>query len=262
MLSTMRDTSADYRTYCIRNGEYYGKARSLGALPCALPEDKLAQLSDYDRKILLDEVAGNPSFCTKVSECMRTRPDWAKLISNSAKEAVVNELDPSKFKNRKGMWPKLRGKLNDFVGAASAAIKRSTSSLTLDQKTAALRELAKAPPASGSRLLGNLGAAGIFDFLASAISVGGDLYTTNLVNDTREDIARIQANASIQTFNTQQSIANAQAAIAAAQTQQAAIQNPVGAAIATFTTSTVGGIPVLAILAAGGVAIWYVLKGK
>lgn len=240
MQAPMRDTSRDYRTYWIRDGEYYGKARNLGALPCSLPEDKLAQLSDYDRKILLDEVAGNPSFCAKVSECMRTRPDWAKLISTSAKESVVNELDPSKFKNRKGMWPKLRGKLNDFVGAASAAIKRSTSSLTLDQKTAALRELAKTPPASGSRLLGNLGIAGIFDFLAAAVGTAGDLYTTNLVNDTREDIAKIQANAAMNTIKAQESIAKAQAAMAA-------IQSPVASAISTFTTSTVGGVPVLLI---------------
>lgn len=240
MQAPMRDTSRDYRTYWIRDGEYYGKAQNLGALPCALPEDKLAQLSDYDLKILLDEVSGNPSFCAKVSECMRTRPDWAKLISDSAKEAVVNELNPSRFQNRKGMWPKLRGKLNDFVGAASAAIKRSTSSLTLEQKTAALRELAKAPPASGSRLLGNLGVAGIFDFLSSAVGAAGDLYTANLVNDTREDIARIQANAAMNTITAQQSIARAQAAMAA-------IQSPVSAAISTFTTSTVGGVPVLLI---------------
>lgn len=248
MQATMRDTSADYRTYWIRDGMYYGKARSLGAAPCVLPPDKLAQLPENDQKLLLNEIEGNPSFCSKVAKCMADRPDWAKLISTSAKEAIVNEFNPSKFPNRKGMWPKLRATMNDFVGAASSTIKNKIASMTLDQKTAALKEIAKGGrQSSGQALLGNLGVAGIFDFLASAIETAGNMYTTDLVADTREDIARIQANAAMNTFTAQQSIANAQAAIAAAQTQQAAIQSPVGAAISTITTSTVGGIPVLLI---------------
>ena len=248
MLATMRDTSEDYRTYWIRDGLYYGKARNLGAAPCTLPADKLAQIPAADRALLLDEVSGNPAFCENVARCMASSADWAKLISTSAKGAIVNEFDPSKFPNRKGMWPKLRATMNDFVGAASSTIKNKIASMTLDQKTAALKEIAKGGrQSSGQALLGNLGVAGIFDFLASAIETAGNMYTTDLVNDTRTDIARIQANSAMNTFTAQQSIANAQAAIAAAQTQQAAIQSQVGAAISTITTSTVGGIPVLLI---------------
>ena len=261
MLAAMRDTSEDYRTYWIRDGMYYGKARNLGAAPCTLPADKLAQIPVADRALLLDEVKGNPAFCEKVVNCMATHSDWARRISFAAKEAIVNEFDPSKFKNRRGTWPKLRAHAQKLAEAASTAIRNQISSMTLDQKVSAIRQISAGKNPTAPRLSG-LGNLGFFDLLGSVITAAGNLYTTDLIADTNKDIAKIQANASMQTIAAQQSIANAQAAIAAAQTQQAAIQNPVGAAISTFTTSTVGGIPVLAIVAAGGLAIWYVLKGK
>ena len=260
MLSTMRDTSRDQNTYWIRDGNYYGRARNLGAPPCALPADKLAQIPEMDRALLLEEVSANPSFCAEIAKCMETRPDWAARIARSANEAVANEMNPALFRNRIGMWPKLRARVQDLVESSARTIKNKVASMTLDEKTAALNAIASGRRGVGS--LGNLGVAGMFDFLAAVIETAGNVYTTDLIGDTKEDIAKIQANSAMQTISAQQSIANAQAAIAAAQTRQAAIQSPVGAAIATFTTSTVAGIPVVAILAAGGLAIWYVLKGK
>lgn len=261
MLATMRDTSADYRTYWLRDGLYYAKARSLGEASCSLPADKLAQIPAADRALLLDEVKGSPAFCEKVARCMATRSDWAKLISSAAKEAIVNEFDPSKFKNRKGEWPKLRAHAQKLAEAAAMAIKNQISSMTLDQKVAAIKQISAGKKPLAPRLSG-LGNLGFFDLLGSVISAAGNLYTTDLIADTNKDIAKIQATSAMQTVTAQQSIAQAQAAIAAAQTQQAAIQNPVGAAISTFTTSTVGGIPVLAILGVGGLAIWYILKRR
>ncbi len=258
MLSAMRDTSRDQNTYWIRDGNYYGRAGNLGAPPCVLPADKLAQIPEMDRALLLEEVSANPSFCAEVAKCMETRPDWAARIARSANEAVANEMNPALFRNRIGMWPKLRARVQDLVESSARTIRNKVASMTLDEK---VREIQKI---SGGRARGlsGLGSLGFFDFLASVISAAGDLYTKDLIADTNKDIAKIQANTSMQTISAQQSIAQAQAAIAAAQVQQAAMQNPVGAAISTFTTSTVGGIPVLAILAAGGFAIWYVLKGK
>jgi len=261
MLATMRDTFRDYRTYWIRNGEYYGRAENLGAAPCTLPADKLAQIPAADRALLMDEVKDNPAFCEKVSKCMATRSDWGKLISTSAKEAIVNEFDPSKFKNRKGSWPKLRAHAQKLAEAASTAIKNQISSMTFGQKVEAIKQIVAGRKPMASRLSG-LGGLGFFDLLGSVITAAGNLYTADLVADTNKDIAKIQASSAMNTITAQQSIAQAQAAIAAAQVQQAAIQNPIGSAISTFTTSTVGGIPVLAIVAVGGLAIWYVLKGK
>ena len=246
MLATMRDTSADYRTYWIRDGMYYGKARNLGAAPCTLPEAQLAKLPEEDRKMLLDEVAGNPSFCERVAKCMATRSDWIKLVSDSAKEAVVNEFDSSKFKNRKGMWPKLRARAQELADSATRAIRGKVSSMNLDQKAEAIRSLSRGSMGTRSGLSG-LGGLGFFDLLASVIGAAGNVYSQDLIADTKVDIAKIQANSAMNTITAQQSIANAQAAIAAAQVQQAAIQSPVGAAISTITTSTVGGIPVLLI---------------
>lgn len=261
MLSTMRDTSESYRTYWIRDGLYYGKARNLGEAACALPEDKLAMLPKEDRELLLDEVAGNPSFCAKVAKVMATRPDWERIVSSSAKEAVVNELDPSKFKERKGMWPKLRARARDMAEYTAKVIRSHVASMTLQQKVDALRA-ASAIKRGRLGFLSGLGDLGLFDFLASVIGAAGNVYTADLIADTNKDIAKIQANAAINTVSAQQSIAQAQAAIAAAQAQQAAIQSPIGSAIATFTQSQVAGIPVPVILVLGGVAIWFVLKGR
>lgn len=260
MYSTiMRDTSLDQNTYWIRDGNYYGRARSLGAPPCVLPPDKLAQIPEMDRALLLEEVAGNPSFCAEVAKCMATHPDWAARISRSANEAVANEMDPFRFRNRKGLWPKLRARVQDLVESSVRTIRNKVSSMTLNEKVAELRRMSSRQKGGGLSGLGDLG---FFDFLASVIGAAGNVYTQDLVADTQKDIAKIQANTSMQTISAQQSIVQAQAAIAAAQAQQAAIQSPVGAAIATFTTSNVAGIPVPVILAAGGLAIWYILKRK
>lgn len=261
MLATMRDTSKDYRTYWIRDGMYYAKARSLGEAACTLDPEKLARIPSADRALLLDEVSGNPAFCREVAKCMATRPDWERVISTGAKEAIVNEFDPSRFKNRRGSWPKLRAHAQKLAEAASTAIRNQVSSMTLDQKVDAIKQIVAGRKPMGSRLSG-LGSLGFFDLLGSVITAAGNLYTQDLIADTNKDIAKIQANASIQTITAQQSIAQAQAAIAAAQAQQAAIQSPIGSAIATFTQSKVAGIPVLVVLAAGGFAIWYVLKGR
>lgn len=263
MLATMRDTSEDLRTYWIRDGMYYGRATNLGAPPCTLPPDKLAQIPEDDRKLLLEEIAGNPAFCNKVLKCMSERADWGHLIAASAKEAIVNELDPSKFRNRRGMWPKLRARTNELVASARDTVRAAVASMSFQDKVAALEKM---KGVRSDRKSAGLSGLGQWDIIASLVGtigkVGSDIYTTNLVNDTKEDIAKIQASSAINTLSAQQSIARAQAAMAASQAQQAAIQSPIGSAIATFTTSTVAGIPVVVLLAGGVAAIWYVLKRK
>ncbi len=243
MQATMRDTSRDYRTYWLRDGEYYGKARSLGEVSCALDPQKLARIPADDRKILLDEVAGNPSFCAKVARCMATQPNWEHLIAASAKEAIVNELDPSKFQNRKGMWPKLRARTQELVTSARDSVRAALSSMSRQDKVSVARQLKAGGRVTSSSIAG-LGGLGQWDIIASLVGtvgkVGSDVYTANLMADTQEDIARIRANAAMNTIAAQESIARAQASMAA-------IQSPVGAAVSTLTSSTVGGIPVLLI---------------
>ncbi len=249
----MRDTSRDERTYWLRNGLYYGRARSLGedTANCNLPVDKLNQMSESDRALLLEEVKGNPSFCSIVARCMNERSDWYQQLSASAREAIANEFNSSTFPGRKGQWNKLRAKANDLLEMAATQIRQATSKLTPEERLEIVRGIARgrggAVPVKPA--MGDLGFLDILSSLVGTISqVGANVYNTKVIADTKEDIARIQANSAVTSLSAQQSIAAANAAIAAAQAQQAAIQSPVGAAISSLTTSTVGGIPVMLIV--------------
>ncbi len=247
----MRDTAQDYRTYWIGNGNYYGKMRSLGAAAeCQLPADKVAQIPQPDRQMVIDEAKGNPSFCAAIARCMG-EANWQEKLARSAKEAIVNQMDPRRFPGSKGKWPKLRLKVDELVAAAHTSVKRALASMTPEQKLATARLVAGGAPAASISGLGDLGDLGFFDVLASLVTtvakVGGDLYTADLMADSREDLAKIQANTAIRTATTNQAITSAQAAIEASRLQQAAIQSPVGAAISTLTTSTVAGVPVMLI---------------
>lgn len=233
MKSNVRDSSLDYRTYWLQGNQFYAR-RGLGAADeaCSLPADKLAQIPEADRKILIEEVNADPAFCAKVARAMATLPDWGHQIAASAKEAIANEMNPSKFRHRAGMWPRLRARAQALVEAVSAA-------------------LAKGKVPVGTVRMSGLGDLGQWDIIASLVgSIGtaaANVYGASITARTQQQIANTQAQAAMQAAQAQISMANAAQAM---QSANAAI-NPVSSALQSLTTGTVAGIPLLAFPALG-----------
>lgn len=234
MLAAMRDSSLKYRTYWLRNGQYYGRD-NLGetvAPACAIPLDKLSQIPTEDRQIVIDEANADPAFCEKLVRLMATNADWAHLVANSAKEAIVNELDPSRFGHRAGMWRKLRERLRAILKDVPGLVKK-------------IEEYRAAGRSQG------LGQWDIIGNLVGAIGgAAASIYGAKLTADTQKDIIKIQTDAAIKAANAQ---------LATAQAQQA-MQNPVSRAFSTLTAGSVAGIPLLLVIPAVGAAIYFATK--
>jgi hypothetical protein len=263
MVSAMRDSTLNYKTYWLQDGFKYGTMRNLGSSDsCAIPADKLSKIPEPDRTILLDEVKGNPAFCAKIVKCMETRPDWAHRISTAAKESIVNEMDPTKFPERKGDWPKLRERVREMADFVHKEVSRAADALTLPEKIQVVKKIARGDiQVKGLSGLGDLGQWDILASLAgSLISAGSSVYGAKVTADAQQDIAKINATAAMQNAQAQMAIANANAAIASAQTQ---ISSPISSTISSLTTSTVAGIPVIIpVLGAVGFALWFAFKKK
>lgn len=240
--AAIRDSSLDYRTYWLQGGQYYERM-GLGAAPaCSLPLDKLRQIPEADRKVLIEEVNADPAFCEKVARCMATKSDWGHLIATSAKEAIANEMDPSKFRNRAGMWPKLRARARFLVDEVSKAMAQG-----------------KVPV--GARPMAGLGELGQWDIIASLVgSIGSaatNIYTAGVTSRAQIDAQRDQANAAIAAAQAQMNAINAANAMQSAQ----ASMSPVSSALSTVTSATVAGIPLLALaIPAIGLIIYFATK--
>lgn len=242
MIAAIRDSSLDYRTYWLQGGQYY-EQRGLGAAPaCALPIEKLRQIPEDDRKILLEEANADPEFCRKVLRCMSTRSDWGHLIAKSAKEAIANEMDPSKFRNRAGMWPKLRERSRFLVEEVSRAMAQGMVPVAV-------------------RPMSGLSGLGQWDILASLVGTIGsaavNVYGAGVTSRAQIDAQRDQANAAIAAAQAQMNAINAANAMQAAQ----ASSNPISSAVSTLTSATVAGIPLIALaIPAIGLIIYFATK--
>jgi hypothetical protein len=241
MKSNVRDSSLDYRTYWLQGGQYYSR-RGLGSTDavCTLPADKLAQIPEADRKILIDEVNADPAFCAKVARAMATLPDWGHQIAASAKEAIANEMDPSKFRNRAGMWPKLRARAQALVEAVSTAMAQG-----------------KVPVSATPRLSG-LGDLGQWDIIASlvgsVVTAGANVYGATVTANAQQTIARQQAQAAMQAAQANIAMSNAATAMQSANAAMNPISSvlaPVSTALQTLATGSIAGIPLLAFPAVG-----------
>jgi len=255
MVSSIRDSSLDYRTYWLQGGQYYGR-RGLEGLDaaCELPMDKLRGFSEEERKAIVDEADADSAFCKQVAKCLETDPDCSRKISRSMREAVANELDPSRFKNRSGTWPILRKKVRSIVEEAAPAIEKAVESMPFKKKIEIIKAIA-----SGRKIATNLSGLGnLGDIFSSIIDGIGGYFGSRVTASAQRDIATTNANAAINLANAQITIANANAAIAAAQER---ISNPISSAISTLTTSTVAGIPIIIpILGAIGVGLYFFFK--
>lgn len=239
-ITLMRDSSRDYRTYWLQGGQYYSKMRNLGDLgACELPSDKLSQIPEVDRNVVAAEASADPAFCARLSRVMKTDPNWVHTISDSAKKAIANELDPKKFPESHGMWPKLRELSRIMVAKITSTVSRSGSP-----------EVA-AKAVSG---LGGLGDLGQWDIVASLVgAIGGaatSIYSAKLQTDTQKKIAQMQLDAQRAQITAQQNIAASQAAM-----------NPLSS-VTNILTKDVAGVPAWVILLGAGGALYFFLDKK
>ena len=142
--TSMRDTSKDYRTYWIRNGEWFGKMSNLGALDCKLPDQLVMSIPEPDRQVVVEEAAANPKFCRDLVRISQS-PGWEHKVAQSAKCALLNELDPSKCKDYVGKWGRLRSRLRKLLDEIPAQVDRSVARMPLAEKMAVVRKIAAGP---------------------------------------------------------------------------------------------------------------------
>lgn len=248
MTTAMRDSSTDYRTYWLQDGQYYSKMRNLGETSaCELPADKLAQFSGSERKVILDEVSSNPALCQNLHSLMTRNPNWKNVVDTSMRLAVANALDRSR--GSAGPWRKLQETVRTTVDEAFSSADQKVAAMTLGQKI----QIAQAIAASGREGSALSGLEDVFGSLFSGIS---DYFGSKVLASAQKDIAKTQANAAIQVANSQVSIAQANAAIAAAQER---ISSP----IAALTSTTIAGIPIIVpILGLVGLGLWFAFGRK
>lgn len=218
---------------------------------CRLPPEKVAQIPEPDRQVVLDEAAADPAFCRAIVRCMETRPDWAHVISASAKEAVENEIDPKKHPGRRGSWPRLRARVRELAREIPQVAREAAAQLTLPQVMQVVRRIAeRGAPDRGNSRLGNLGQWDIIGSLVGTLAnTASSVYSAVVTANAQKSIAQMQADAAMQGAQAQIAMANAQAAIQAAQSNI----NPL--------SSTIGGIPAWAIIVpAVGAAIYFATK--
>jgi len=259
----IRDSSLDQRTYWLQGGLYYSRASNLGAAaPCELPAEKLKQIPEGDRILLLEETAADPVFCRFVATVMRTRPNWAHELSDSAKAAAASVLDPTKDFGGKTGWPILKARVRALASDVANQATRLAAQLTPAERFAVVKRIAagefRAPKTKG---LGDLGQWDIIGSLVGSLATAGaNLYGARVTTEAQQDIAKIQASAAMQTAQAQIAMAQANAAIANAQVQ---VSNPVTSTLASMASSTVAGIPVIVpVLGAVAVALWAIFGRK
>jgi len=258
VLGTMRDTSKDYRTYWIRNGEWYGKAGNLGAMEaCRIPPGILKQIPEPDRQLIIEEANADSRFCRELVN-IAGRPGWEHEISRSAKCAILNEIDPSKCKDSAGKWGRLRAKFQNLVKDVPAQIERAVAAMPLAEKLAVVRRIAAGqslvPAVSG---LGELGQWDIIGSLVGNVATAGaNIYTAKITTDAQRDIAKLQATAAMRDAQTQMALQSAQASIGAAKTAQAGMFGP----ISSMASASIGGIPLMIVIPVAGLLLYFVLK--
>lgn len=231
--------------------------RDLGALEtaCKVPESVLQAIPEPDRQVVAEEAAASPKFCRELV-AISQHPGWEHKVAQSAKCALLNELDPSKCKDHAGKWGRLRSRLRKLLDEIPDQVNRAVSKMTLDEKVAAIRKATAGQRSVSVSGLGELGQWDIISGLVGSVATAtSNIYTTKIVNDTKEDIAKIQASTAMRDAQTQMSIANAQAAITAAQS------TGIGGAIQKVTSATVAGVPVwLVAVPIAGLVIWMIFK--
>lgn len=238
-----------------------------GAL--ASEPQEFRHFSSLDQRQILNEIEANPSFGKKLTAWMH-QPNGAKLISDSAKRAALNEMYPKEHPESRGEWITLRKRLAEILRDIPAAIQKNISKLTPEQRIAIVRTMGRgghiefglgattapaltAPTTGGGDIWGSL--------IGGIAGAAASIYSAKITADATKDIAKIQAQTTAQQTAAQQQIAANQAAIDAARARAAG--GTIDPATGQIIPSSGGGFP-LWILPVGlgilGLVLFFVLR--
>lgn len=240
-------------------------------------------LTDIDHRLLREEAAANPAFGRKL-EAMIDRPNGAALLDDSARRAVLNELNPREYPKSKGEWTVLRKQMRLLLRDIPKSIDESISKLTLEEKVRVLEAYARDGVQVHAQMadypVESLGQ--FAEIIGAVVGAATSIYGAKLSANTAKQIAQIKADGEAKSLSVQTTIAKAQLAIQGAQTKQlqeiqqqtvaaqqanapSAAANPSapsGGIVALATKDIGGGIPLVAPVALGlGVVLYFVFKG-
>lgn len=239
-------------------------------------------LTDIDHRLLREEAAVNPAFGRKL-EAMIDRPNGAALLDDSARRAVLNELNSREYPQSKGEWTVLRKQMRLLLRDIPKAIDESISKLSLKEKVQVLEAYAKGGVQVHAQMaeypVESLGQ--FAEIIGAVVGAASSVYGAKLSADTAKQIAKIRAEGEARSLDVQTTIAKAQIAIQGAQMKQLQeIQQQTAAAtagaapsgakpaassggiVSVATKDIGGGIPLIAPVALGlGVVLYFVFKG-
>jgi hypothetical protein len=179
-------------------------------------------LTDVDRRQLNEEAKVNPAFGQKLAR-MLDHPNGVWLIDESARRAVLNELDPKAYPESKGEWTVLRQRLNSIIRDLGKQINESVDNLSLDETSDMLMTYARGGIQVSAHPMGEypVEALGQWEALVGAVvGAATSIYGAKLQSKTQRDIAKIQAAGAAKSLDAQMSLARAQMSLEAAKIKQ------------------------------------------
>jgi len=249
-------------------------------------------LTDIDHRLLREEAAVSPAFGRKL-EAMIDRPNGVALLNDSARRAVLNELNPREYPKSKGEWTVLRKQMRILLRDIPKSIDESLSKLSLEEKTRMLEAYAMGGVQVHAQMaeypVESLGQ--IAEIIGAVVGAASSVYGAKLQSNTQKQIAKIQAAGEAKSLEANMTIAKAQMALQAAQVasiqqQTAAIESgttlpgatpeiaaaiaakkaelasPGGSIMAAITKDIGGGVPlVVPVVGVLGTVLYFVFKG-
>lgn len=232
---------------------------------------------NHDQRQMIEEMDANPKFGEKLTAMLHDR-NAVPLVMQSAKRAILNELNPKEHPESRGEWLTLRKRFNVLVRDLPGTIDKQVKAMTPGQRMAVVKAIAQhgvpslqlgattptptAPaPAPAGDMWGSI--------IGGIAQAAGTIYAAKITTDAQKDVAKIQATTQQQTLAMQQQMAQGQAAIDAARAAAGGVPSmvmgPGGQMIPNPAASGSGSTLVWAIPAGLGVlglVLYFVFKSR
>jgi hypothetical protein len=144
----------------------------------------VGELPLLTRTHILEEADRDPRFWRYLANLARA-PYPGRRVDDEMKKVLVNELDPSRFKETRGTWPVLREKLRTMQEAMQNQLYATGS---LEGFGAAAADTLTSPAAATPNIWSTIGSA-----ITAIGSAAANIYTTKITTSAQTEIAKQQA---------------------------------------------------------------------